>query len=130
MGSVLGEMGTDTVLAGPESWGGMGDYVVSSYKQGWGQPEPKVFPQSSLSPNPEAPAWLLEDFAVGTSGEQLAGQGQSRSRGHRTGPPWSLQSQDYGKGQLRNKLEVHMSTETHGSGDFHAKSPHTPTRPH
>lgn len=34
LGSVLGEMGTDTVLVGPESWGGLGDAVVSSYKQG------------------------------------------------------------------------------------------------
>lgn len=79
MGSVLREIGTDTVF-----WPGQNPGVewgmLSGYNQKWGQPEPKVFPQSSLSPSPEAPAWLLEDFTVGTSGEQLQGQGQSRSR--------------------------------------------------
>lgn len=87
-----------TLLAEPESWGGMGDAVVSSYKQGWGQPEPKVFPQSSLSPSPEAPAWLLEDFAVGTSGEQLPGQGQSRSRGTKQARPGASRAKTMGKG--------------------------------
>lgn len=41
----------------------------------------RSLPRSSGSPSPEAPAWRLEDCAAGTSGEQLPGQGQSRSRG-------------------------------------------------
>lgn len=79
MGSVLKEMGTDTVFGQARVLGWNGG-MLSGYNQRWGQPEPKVFPQSSLSPSPEAPAWLLEDFTVGTYGEQLRGQGQSRSR--------------------------------------------------
>lgn len=85
--------------------------LLSGYNQRWGQSEPKVFPQSSLSPSPEAPAWLLEDFTVGTSGEQLQGQGQSRSRGTNRpalGPTeprlWERAVEEY--------LEVRMSTET------------------
>lgn len=76
----------------------MGDVVVSSYKQEWGQPEPKIFPQRSLSPSPEAPAWLLEDFAVGTSGEQLPGQDQSRSRGTKQARPGAYRAKTMGKG--------------------------------
>lgn len=61
---------------------GGGVPVVSCYKGGGGDSQSqRSLPRSSDSPSPEAPAWRLEDHAVGTSGEQLPGQGQSRSRG-------------------------------------------------
>lgn len=101
--------------------------MLSGYNQRWGQPEPKVFPQSSLGPSPEAPAWLLEDFTVGTSGEQLQGQGQSRSRG--TNRPalepaeprlWERAVEEY--------LEVRMSTETRSELWTYVQGLPTPTQ--
>lgn len=71
------------MVLGVECGGGV---VVSCYKGGGGDSQSqRSLPRSSGSPSPEAPAWRLEDHAVGTSGEQLPGQGQSRSRG--TGRP-------------------------------------------
>ena len=59
-----------------------GTLVVSHYGVGGGNNQSqRSLPRSSGSPSPEAPAWRLEDCAVGTSGEQLPGQGQSGSRG-------------------------------------------------
>lgn len=85
--------------------------MLSGYNQRWRQPEPKVFPQSSLSPSPEAPAWLLEDFTVGTSGEQLQGQGQSRSHGTNR-PALKPTEPRLWERAVDKYLEVHMSTET------------------
>lgn len=85
--------------------------MLSGYNQRWGQPEPKVFPQSSLSPSPEAPAWLLEDFTVGTSGEQLQGQGQSRSR-DTDRPALEPTEPRLRERAVEEYLEVRMSTET------------------
>lgn len=72
-------MGNESPILGVECGGGARGLLLQG-----GRPrteEPKVSPPQLRSPSPEAPAWRLEDRAVGTSGEQLPGLDQSRSRG-------------------------------------------------
>ena len=67
----------------------------------------RSLPRSSGSPSPEAPAWRLEDHAVGTSGEQLQGQGQSGSRGTGQARPAACKAKTLG-GAVGNVLDTSM----------------------
>lgn len=81
--------GREALLASAEFWGRVwrGRLRSPVTRRGGGgagnSQSQRSLPRSSGSPSPEAPAWRLEDRAVGTSGEQLPGQGRSSQSGSR-----------------------------------------------
>lgn len=92
--------------------------MVSCYKagveggrvEGGDSQSQRSLPRSSGSPSPEAPAWRLEDHVVGTSGEQLPGQGQSRSRGTGQARPGACKAKTPGRGSGKHAGHEHAST--------------------
>lgn len=85
----------------------------------------RSLPCSSSSPSPEAPAWRLEDYAVGTSGEQLLGQGQSGSRG--TGRTALEPTRPRLPGEAVGKVPDMYPNPR--SVDTRAHEPHSPSQP-
>lgn len=85
--------------------------MASCYKGGGGDSQSqRSLPRSSRSPSPEAPVRRLEDCAVGTSGEQLPGQGQSGSRGTGQARPGVCRAKTSGRGGEEHAELEHVST--------------------